>query len=284
MRDPVPGAHAAEVANRHDVAMDVTHRVRVPAPLDEAWQALQEPARLAAVLPGTTVDAVAGDTFSGSMKVKLGSALLTLAGDGRYVSRDPRARRVVVRTTGTDRRGDAAVEATHTVTLAGVGDGRAETDVTVATSMAWSGRPARLGDGIVADTVDRVLETTAGRIAARVAEGLPWVPRAGEGAPRDADRTAEAVVDHPVGLGTDLGEIDDPPGPGRPAPSPSPGPAPRPPDPKAYVYPPYSHPAEPHVTVARTLVGALRSSVLPYAGLGALAVFATAAVVRRARR
>ena len=157
--------------------MDVTHRVRVPAPLDEAWQALQEPARLAGVLPGTTVDAAAGDTFSGSMKLKLGSALLTLVGDGRYVSRDAGARRVVVRTTGTDRRGDAAVEATHTVTLAGVGDGRAETDVTVATSMTWSGRPARLGDGVVADTVDRVLDTTAGRIAARVADGLPWVPR-----------------------------------------------------------------------------------------------------------
>ena len=263
--------------------MDVTHRVRVPAPLDEAWEALQEPARLAGVLPGTTVDAVAGDTFSGSMKVKLGSALLTLAGDGRYVSRDAGARRVVVRTAGTDRRGDAAVEATHTVTLTGVGDGRAETDVTVTTSMTWTGRPARLGDGVVADSVDRVLETTAGRIAARVAEGLPWVPRTGE-ASRDADHLAEAVVDHPVELGTDLGEIDDPSGSGRPAPSPSPGPAPRPPQPKEYVYQPYSNAAEPHVDVARTLVGALRSSVLPYAGLGALAVFVAAAAVRRARR
>jgi len=264
--------------------MDVTHRVRVPAPLDEAWQALQEPARLAGVLPGTTVDAAAGDTFSGSMKLKLGSALLTLAGDGRYVSRDPGARRVVVRTTGTDRRGDAAVEATHTVTLAGVGDGRAETDVTVATSMTWSGRPARLGDGVVADTVERVLDTTAGRVAARVADGLPWVPRTGEEASRDADRAAEAVVDHPVELGADLGEFDEPSDPGRPLPSPSPGPAPRPPEPKAYVYQPYSNTAEPHVDVARTIAGALRSSVLPYAGLGALAVFVVAAAVRRARR
>lgn len=264
--------------------MDVTHRVRVSAPLDEAWEALQEPARLAVVLPGTTVDAVAGDTFSGSMKLKLGSALLTLVGDGRYVSRDAGARRAVVRTTGTDRRGDAAVEATHTVTLAGVGDGRAETDMTVATSMAWSGRPARLGDGVVSDTVGRVLETTAGRIAARVADGLPWVPRTGEEGSRDADHAAEAVVDHPVELGADLGEIDEGSGPARPAPSPSPGPAPRPPEPKEYVYRPYSNTAEPHVDVARTLVGALRSSVLPYAGLGALVVFATAAAVRRARR
>ena len=45
--------------------------------------------------------------------------------------------------------------------------------------MTWSGRPARLGDGVVADTVDHVLGTTSGRIAARVADGLPWVPRTG---------------------------------------------------------------------------------------------------------
>ena len=264
--------------------MDVTHRVRVPAPLDEAWEALQEPARLAGVLPGTTVDAASGDSFSGSMKLKLGSALLTLVGEGRYVSRDAGARRVVVRTTGTDRRGDAAVEATHTVRLVGVGDGRAETDLTVATSMSWSGRPARLGDGVVADTVRRVLDTTADRIAARVADGLPWVPLAGEEASRDADRAARAVVDHPVELGADLGEFDDAPGTGRPAPSASPGPAPRPPEPKAYVYQPYSNTAEPHVDVARTLAEVLRSSVLPYAGLGALAVFVAAAAARRARR
>ena len=110
------------------------------------------------------------------------------------------------------------------------------------------------------------------------------MPRTGEAASPDAERAAESVVDHPVELGADLGEIDEPSDPGRPAPSPSPGPAPRTPEPKAYVYRPYSNTAEPHVDVARTLVGGLRSSVLPYAGLGALAVFVTAAVVRRARR
>ena len=284
MRDRGTGARAGEVVSRHDVAMDVTHRVRVPAPLDEAWEALQEPGRLAGVLPGTTVDAASGDTFSGSMKLKLGSALLTLVGDGRYASRDAGACRVVVRTTGADRRGDAAVQATHTVTLTGVGGGHAETDVTVTTSMTWSGRPARLGDGVVADTVDRVLQTTTGRIAARVAAGLPWVPRTGDEGWRDAERAAKAVVDHPVELGADLGDFDDPPGTGRPAPSASPRPAPPPPEPMAYVYPPYSNTAEPHVDVARTIAGALRSSVLRYAGLGALAVFVAVAAVRRVRR
>lgn len=263
--------------------MDLTHRVRVPAPLDEAWAAVLDPARIAAVLPGSTLDTSADDAFSGTMKIKLGSSLLALVGDGRYVSRDDAAHRVVVRTTAADRRGDASVETTHTLTLVRVGNGRTETDVTVQTSMQWSGRPGRLGDGVVVDAVDRVLDVTGTRIAARVAEGLPWVPPAGGESARDDERTAAAVVDHPVELGDDLGSIEEPPGTG-PLPSPSPGPAPRPPAPEKYVYRSYSSTDEPHADVARTIRRLVTSRVLPYAGLGALAVFVAASAVRRARR
>ena len=266
--------------------MDLTHRVRVPAPLDEAWSAVLDPARVAAVLPGSTVDTAEGDVFTGTMKIKLGSSLLAVAGSGRYVSRDAAAHRVVVTTKGSDRRGDAGVEATHTISLAGVGTGGAETDVTVQTSMTWSGRPGRLGDGVIADAVDRVLDLTGSRIAARVAEGLAWVPAAGEESAHDDALTAAAVVDHPVELGDDLGAFDDGPAAGSPGPlpSPSPGPSPRPPLPKAYVYQPYSNTAEPHASAVRTLTQALKGHVLPYAGLGALALFVAASAVRRARR
>jgi carbon monoxide dehydrogenase subunit G len=265
--------------------MELTHRVRVPAPLDEAWEAVLDPARIAAVLPGSRVDTASGDTFSGTFTIKLGSALLVLTGDGRYVSRDEGAHRVVVTTDATDRHGDAKVQATHTLTLAHAAGSRAETDVTVRTSMTWTGRPGRLGDGVVVDAVDRVLDVTAGRIAARVAEGLPWVPATGDTSAHDDELSAAAVVDHPVELGGDLGSIDEPPaGAGRPQPSPSPGPAPRPPEPREYVYRPYSNTAEPHWDVARTLGRLVSGRVLPYAGLGALAVFVATSVLRRARR
>jgi carbon monoxide dehydrogenase subunit G len=265
--------------------MDLTHRVRVPAPLDEAWAAVNDPARVATVLPGSTVDGASGDTFTGTMKIKLGSSLLALAGTGRYVARDAGPRRVVVTTTGSDRRGDAGVEATHTITLAGVDGGRAETDVTVQTTMTWSGRPSRLGEGVAADAVARVLEQTGTRIAARVAEGLPWVPPAGAETALDAELTAVAVVDHPVELGGDLGSIDEPVDAlGRPLPSSAPGPAPRAPQPPEYVYRPYSNTAEPHVHAARTIGRLVATRVLPYAGLGALAAFAAVSAVRRVRR
>jgi carbon monoxide dehydrogenase subunit G len=279
------GSLARKVVSHHDVAMELTHRVRVPAPLDEAWAAVNDPARIAGVLPGSTVDAADGETFAGTLKIKLGPAALALVGGGRYVSRDQGAHRVVVSTTASDRRGDARVQATHTLTLARAAGSRAETDVTVRTSMTWGGRPARLGDGVVSDAVERVMDVTAERIAARVADGLPWVPAAGTASARDDVLTAEAVVDHPVGLGGDLGSIDDPPAtPGRPSPSPSPGPAPRPPAPQEYAYRPWSNTAEPHWDVARSLGRLVRGRVLPYAGLGAFAVFLTASAVRRARR
>ena len=264
--------------------MDLTHRLRVPAPLDEAWAAVLDPARVAAVLPGSVVDSASGDTFTGRMTIKLASSLLALAGSGRYTSRDDGAHRVVVATTGADRRGDAAVEATHTLTLTRVPGSAAETDVQVATSLRWSGRPARLGDGVVADAVDRVLEQTGSRIAARVAEGLAWVPSTSEGARTASGATS--VVDHPVELGGDLGDLDSPDPSPSPAPSPSPGPSPRPAPPRqeAYVYRPYDNAAEPHLDAVRTFSRVVLRRVAPYAGLGALAAFGIVSAVRRARR
>lgn len=261
--------------------MDLTHRVRVPAPLDEAWAAVNDPARISGVLPGSAVDSVSSDSFSGTMKIKLGSSLLALAGTGRYVSRDAGGHRVVVSTTASDRRGDAGVESTHTLTLARATESGAETDVTVVTSMTWTGHPSRLGDGVVADAVDRVLDQTGTRIAARVAEGLPWVPAFGSGS-GDPRLSAEAVVDHPVELGDDLGALDEPGPRGRPSPSPSPGP--RPSEPREYVYRPYDNAAEPPLGAARTFGRVLGRRVLPYAGLGALTLFAVTSIVRRARR
>ncbi len=263
--------------------MDLTHRVRLPAPPQEVWAAVCDPVRLAALVPGSSVDEAADDTFAGRFRVKLGPSLLTLAGEGRYVRRDDAALRAVLETTGTDRRGDAGVRGRHTLTLAGA-DGGTSTDVTVETTMTWTGRPSRLGEGVVVDAVDRALDQVGTRAAARVAEGLPWAPAA-EDAVDDDDERAAAVVDHPVALGADLGAVDQP-EPGRtarPTPSPSPGPSPRP-QPAEYVYKPFSNAAEPHVTAVRTLSGLARRHVVPYAGLGVLAVFVAVSAVRRARR
>ena len=286
--------------------MDLTHRLRLPAPPAEVWAVLTDPGRLAEVLPGALVDSAEDDTCTGTLKTKLGPSLLTLAGTARWTARDEAARRAVLRTQGADRRGDAGVEATHTVTLAAAARSASETEVTVRTTMTWTGRPARLGEGVVADALERVLDQAASRAAARVAEGLPWAPAAGttHGARGVA---AESVVDHPVELGADLGDLDAAPAdPGRnasggeqgrtasapastpgPTPRPSPGPSPRPPAGPAaqqYVYRPYDNAAEPHLDAVRTFGRVVVRRVLPYAGLGALAVFAAASAVRRVRR
>ena len=272
--------------------MDLTHHLRVPAPLDEVWAVLVDPHRLAEVLPGSVVDSVAGDSFTGTTKIKLASRLLALAGSRRFTTRDERAHRLVVTTSGADRRGDAAVEATHTLTLAPAAGSAAQTDVTVVSSLRWTGRPSRLGDGVVADAVDHVVEQTRARIAARVAEGRGWAPAAGTA--RRASG-AEAVGDHPVELGEDLGEVEDDaagtpgarPGPApspSPGPSPTPAPSPRPARTEEYVYRPYDNAAEPHLDAVRTFSRVVLRRVAPYAGLGALAVLGAVSAVRRVRR
>ncbi len=53
-----------------------------------------------------------GDSFSGTVKVKLGPVSLQYAGKGRFVERDESARRVVLEANGSDKRGNGTAGAT----------------------------------------------------------------------------------------------------------------------------------------------------------------------------
>ena len=71
-----------------DEPMDLTHRFSVPAHIDEAWNAFNNPEELAPCFPGATIDSIEGDEFTGSVKIKLGPVALVYNGSGRYVERN----------------------------------------------------------------------------------------------------------------------------------------------------------------------------------------------------
>ena len=52
--------------------MKLENEFTVPAPLEQAWQVLLDVERIAPCLPGATIDGSEGDTYNGTMAVKIG--------------------------------------------------------------------------------------------------------------------------------------------------------------------------------------------------------------------
>ena len=149
--------------------MDLSHRFRVPASVEEAWTAFNHLDRIAPCFPGATITTVSGNDFEGSIKVKLGPVALVYNGSGRFVERDPDARRVVIEARGQDHRGNGT--ATARVTASFAADGGA-TDVEVLTDLAITGKPAQFGPGVISDVSDKLLDQFASCVSGRLAEGL----------------------------------------------------------------------------------------------------------------
>ena len=149
--------------------MDLSHRFRVPASVEEAWTAFNHLDRIAPCFPGATITTVSGNDFEGSIKVKLGPVALVYNGSGRFVERDPETHRVVIEARGKDRRGNGT--ATARVTASFAGDGKS-TDVEVLTDLDITGKPAQFGPGVISDASDKLLNQFASNVSGRLAEGL----------------------------------------------------------------------------------------------------------------
>ncbi|MCK0091604.1 SRPBCC family protein [Rhodococcus sp. HNM0563] len=148
--------------------MQLEHQLSVPAPVDEVWAALLDPEKVAPCMPGATLTGVDGDTFTGTVKVKLGPVALTYKGTGVYVEKDESARRAVIEANAKDARGNGTVSATITIVLTGEGD---HTDGTVTTDMTITGKPAQFGRGMISDVGGKILEQFAACLSEKLGPG-----------------------------------------------------------------------------------------------------------------
>ncbi|MBN9621101.1 MAG: SRPBCC family protein, partial [Actinobacteria bacterium] len=151
--------------------MQITNRFTVPAPVDQAWDALLDVRRVAPCFPGATVERVDGDEFAGRVKVKLGPIQLTYAGTGRFVERDAANRRAVIEGAARDTNGSSTATALVTTSLAEHADG---TEVTVLTDFAVTGKPAQFGRGVMQDVSARMVS----QFAANLSRSLTAEPEA----------------------------------------------------------------------------------------------------------
>ena len=149
------------------------------APIEKAWKALNTPETIAPCFPGATLTEYEGDTFSGTVKVKLGPISLTYKGKGVYKERDDAAHRVVIDASGRDSRGNGTAEATVTGTM--IADGPDKTKVTMATDMKITGRPAQFGRGVISDVADKIIGQFAACVASKLQADEPAAAESGSG-------------------------------------------------------------------------------------------------------
>src|SRR4051812_41155397 len=98
--------------------MDLTHEFTVPTPVEETWAHFEDIASVAECFPGAQVTSAEGDSFSGTVKVKLGPIALVYNGSGTFVEKDETAHRFVVDAKGKDKRGNGTAGATVTLSMA----------------------------------------------------------------------------------------------------------------------------------------------------------------------
>lgn len=167
--------------------MQLENNFTIEAPIEKAWEALNTPETVAPCFPGATLQQYEGDSFTGTVKVKLGPISLTYKGKGTYVKRDDDKHEVVIEANGRDSRGNGTAKATVTGTM--TADGPDRTAVTMVTDMTITGRPAQFGRGVISDVADKII----GQFSACVASKLAPEQATGAAAPSSTGSDAAAT-------------------------------------------------------------------------------------------
>jgi uncharacterized protein len=211
--------------------MDLSHTFSVPTPVEETWAHFQDIASVAECFPGAQVSSAEGDTFAGSVKVKLGPIALVYNGSGTFVEKDDAAHRFVVDAKGKDKRGNGTAGAKVTLAMSSSASGG--TDVSVDTDLAVTGKPAQFGRGVMQDVSDKLLGQFVDCLEQRLGSGAAAEPTPPDPAPAPAPDAGAGsagppsvgdVVPEPV---PDVSDPSDPPAAPAPVAAPTPAPAPR---------------------------------------------------------
>jgi len=142
--------------------MHLENEFTVPVGIDEAWTMLLDLQRVVPCFPGATLDSVDHESFTGSVKMKLGSVSMVYKGSGIFTERDDEAKRVVIDAKGRESRGSGTATATVTTQLEPAGEG---TRVKVVSDLKVTGKVAQFGRGVMVDITDKLLGQFADCIA-----------------------------------------------------------------------------------------------------------------------
>lgn len=153
--------------------MELLHEFTVPTDPDEALALLRNIELLAPCMPGATLEAHDGTSFTGHMKLKVGAVQLTYKGTGRMLE-SPAADRVLpLEFEAKETRGAGGAAARVTCRVEPVSGGAR---VIVATDLDITGRPAQFGRGVISEIGDRVVGAFAANVAQLLEDGTAAAP------------------------------------------------------------------------------------------------------------
>lgn len=174
--------------------MQLTHSFRIPVPVEEAWTVLRDIERVAPCMPGATIDSVDGDDFTGGVKVKVGPISMTYKGEASFVDVDDANHRASIEARGRDVRGSGTARATVKAELRDLGD---ETEVTLVTDLAVTGKPAQFGRGVMADVGGKLVDQFAQCLSTKLGAGETEQPMAATTTNGSGPATADAAGSSP---------------------------------------------------------------------------------------
>ena len=148
--------------------MELENSFTVPADIDTAWRTLLDLQTVAPCMPGATLESATGDTFTGSVKVKLGPVQMTYGGEAKFLKKDDAAKVAVIEGVGKETRGAGTAKALITTSL--TAEGPMTTRVDVTTDLAITGKPAQFGRGVMQDVASRLVGQFAANLGALMAQ------------------------------------------------------------------------------------------------------------------
>ncbi|MBO0680958.1 SRPBCC family protein [Mycolicibacterium sp. S2-37] len=155
--------------------MELNNEFRVAVPAAKTWEVLTDVERVAPCLPGATLLSVDGDEFTGAVKVKVGPITVSYKGNAAFQEKDATARRVVLKATGKETRGNGSAAAVVTAQLKDEGDA---THVVISTDLTISGKAAQFGRGVLADVATNLIGQFAKSLEADLLGDRPTVTTA----------------------------------------------------------------------------------------------------------
>ena len=149
--------------------MELSHSFTVPVSADQAYEVLTDIERIAPCMPGASVDSVDGEEFTGRVKVKVGPMQVTYRGKAKYAELDRDDHRARIEARAQETRGSGTANATISASLKELGAD--ETEVSVVTDLAITGRPAQFGRGVMNEVGAKLIGQFADCLSSELAGG-----------------------------------------------------------------------------------------------------------------
>ena len=145
--------------------MRIENDMHVSASMEEAWALLTDIPAIAPCLPGAKLIDQDGDTYEGTMKVKVGPIVAEYSGTATVVEMNATDRTVKLTASGRDKRGAGNASADIFASMVEADGG---TTVSIATDLKVAGKVAQFGRGAMADISKKLLGQFAECIEAKL--------------------------------------------------------------------------------------------------------------------